>query len=64
MGLDIVILFCVFYSGLVLTGMWFVVSRPREAAQARRPKLRLASGTGERFTDVPATGPEQGFLKK
>lgn len=29
MGLDLVVLFCVVYSGLVLTGMWFYLSPPK-----------------------------------
>ncbi|MBX3019980.1 MAG: hypothetical protein KF767_18990 [Bdellovibrionaceae bacterium] len=29
MGLDLVVMFCVVYSGLVLTGMWFYLSPPK-----------------------------------
>ena len=51
MGLDIVILFCVAYSGLVLTGMWFFMSNPRRAVKAQKPHLRLASGSTDRFPE-------------
>lgn len=30
MGLDLVVLFCAVYAGLVLTGMWFFVGPPRQ----------------------------------
>ncbi len=52
MGLDIVVLFCVVYSGLALIGMWFFMGPPRkeflemqqkhrEEAEAPAPSARV-----------------------
>lgn len=40
MGLDIVVLFCVLYSGLALVGMWFFMGPPRQEFLEMRRKYR------------------------
>lgn len=41
MGLDLVVLFCVVYSGLVLTGMWFYLApKSRGILKAHEDFLR------------------------